>query len=125
MHHLEQGVRATIHFIDLANWPRTLEHASSTMTPVELYRSILSKAEDNSLHLISLSILLPTHPSWPLINGMSGDAQLFENPGIRSPRSMEFLASMVSPSLGSNHLWPMQTSLDTTASHRRMRRMPG
>ena len=39
------------------NWPRTLGNASSTMSPVELYRSVLSSAADNSLHLISIGFL--------------------------------------------------------------------
>ena len=39
------------------NWPRTLTDASSTMEPVELYRSVLSKAAENSVHLISIGFL--------------------------------------------------------------------
>lgn len=39
------------------NWPRTIENASSTPHPVQLYRSILSKAADHSLHVISIGFL--------------------------------------------------------------------
>lgn len=39
------------------NWPRALNDSSSTPTPLELYRRILSSAEDNSVTLISLGFL--------------------------------------------------------------------
>ena len=39
------------------NWPRTLKDVSSTPTPVELYRSVLNAATDNSHHLISIGFL--------------------------------------------------------------------
>ncbi|XXG94879.1 hypothetical protein Hte_001138 [Hypoxylon texense] len=39
------------------NWPRALNDSSATPTPVELYRSILSSAEDKSVTLISLGFL--------------------------------------------------------------------
>ena len=39
------------------NWPTTLNDGSSTLTPVELYRTVLSTAADRSLHLISVGFL--------------------------------------------------------------------
>ncbi|KAI1780212.1 nucleoside hydrolase [Hypoxylon cercidicola] len=39
------------------HWPRSLNDASATLTPVELYRSILSSAEDKSVTLISIGFL--------------------------------------------------------------------
>ncbi len=39
------------------NWPGMLTNASLAPTPVELYRSILSKADNNSLHIISIGFL--------------------------------------------------------------------
>lgn len=39
------------------NWPHSLNDSSATPTPVELYRSILSSAEDKSVTLISLGFL--------------------------------------------------------------------
>ncbi|KAI1804698.1 nucleoside hydrolase [Daldinia bambusicola] len=39
------------------NWPRSLNDSSATPTPVELYRSILSAAEDHSITIISIGFL--------------------------------------------------------------------
>lgn len=39
------------------NWPGILTNASLAPTPVELYRSLLSSAENNSLHIISIGFL--------------------------------------------------------------------
>ncbi|PTB68382.1 nucleoside hydrolase [Trichoderma citrinoviride] len=39
------------------HWPRTLKSASSTRTPTELYRTILSSADDKSIHIISIGFL--------------------------------------------------------------------
>ncbi|KAI0384179.1 nucleoside hydrolase [Hypomontagnella monticulosa] len=39
------------------NWPRYLNDSSATPTPVELYRTILSSSEDQSVTLISLGFL--------------------------------------------------------------------
>ncbi|EGR47486.1 uncharacterized protein TRIREDRAFT_64274 [Trichoderma reesei QM6a] len=39
------------------HWPRTLNSSTSTPTPVELYRTILSSAEDESMHIISIGLL--------------------------------------------------------------------
>lgn len=39
------------------NWPRALNDSLTTPTPVELYRSILSSADDQSITLISLGFL--------------------------------------------------------------------
>ncbi|KAK1248843.1 hypothetical protein MKX08_007063 [Trichoderma sp. CBMAI-0020] len=36
------------------NWPRKVQESSLTPTPVELYRTILSSAEDESIHIISI-----------------------------------------------------------------------
>ncbi|KAI1205412.1 nucleoside hydrolase [Annulohypoxylon truncatum] len=39
------------------NWPRSLNDSSTTPTPLELYRSVLSAAEDHSMTLISIGFL--------------------------------------------------------------------
>ncbi|KAJ5973691.1 hypothetical protein N7481_010901 [Penicillium waksmanii] len=39
------------------NWPRNLRNASSTPTPVELYRSILAAAANQSMNIISIGFL--------------------------------------------------------------------
>lgn len=39
------------------NWPHSINDSSATPSPVELYRSILSSAEDKSVTLISLGFL--------------------------------------------------------------------
>ncbi|KAL7951980.1 inosine-uridine preferring nucleoside hydrolase domain-containing protein [Trichoderma barbatum] len=39
------------------NWPRKVESAESTPTPVELYRNILSSADDESIHIVSIGFL--------------------------------------------------------------------
>ncbi|KAL7907278.1 inosine-uridine preferring nucleoside hydrolase domain-containing protein [Trichoderma velutinum] len=39
------------------NWPRKIETAASTPTPVELYRTILSSADEGSIHIISIGFL--------------------------------------------------------------------
>ncbi|KAI1372640.1 nucleoside hydrolase [Hypoxylon crocopeplum] len=39
------------------NWPHSLNDSSATPTPVELYRSVLSSSEDQSITLISLGFL--------------------------------------------------------------------
>lgn len=39
------------------NWPGKLKTAASTRTPVELYRTILSSADDESIHIISIGFL--------------------------------------------------------------------
>ncbi|KAI0895818.1 nucleoside hydrolase [Annulohypoxylon nitens] len=39
------------------NWPRSLNDSSTTPTPLELYRSVLSAAEDHSITLISIGFL--------------------------------------------------------------------
>ncbi|PKK46909.1 hypothetical protein CI102_9727 [Trichoderma harzianum] len=39
------------------NWPRNIKTADSTPTPVELYRTILSSADDRSIHIISIGFL--------------------------------------------------------------------
>ncbi|KAL6696855.1 inosine-uridine preferring nucleoside hydrolase domain-containing protein [Trichoderma pleuroticola] len=39
------------------NWPRKIETAASTPTPVELYRKLLSSADDKSIHIISIGFL--------------------------------------------------------------------
>ncbi|KAI1483537.1 nucleoside hydrolase [Daldinia eschscholtzii] len=39
------------------NWPRALNDSSATPTPVEMYRRILSSAEDRSITLISIGFL--------------------------------------------------------------------
>ncbi|KAF3057467.1 hypothetical protein GL218_06302 [Daldinia childiae] len=39
------------------NWPRSLNDSSETSTPVEMYRRILSSAEDHSITLISIGFL--------------------------------------------------------------------
>jgi hypothetical protein len=39
------------------NWPGKVKEASSTPTPVELYRTVLSSAEDESIHIISIGFL--------------------------------------------------------------------
>ncbi|KAH0494798.1 hypothetical protein TgHK011_008387 [Trichoderma gracile] len=39
------------------HWPRKLDSAYSTPTPVELYRTILSSAGDKSIHIISIGLL--------------------------------------------------------------------
>ncbi|KAL7928360.1 inosine-uridine preferring nucleoside hydrolase domain-containing protein [Trichoderma chlorosporum] len=39
------------------NWPRKIETAASTVTPVELYRNVLSSADDESIHIISIGFL--------------------------------------------------------------------
>ncbi|PTB73660.1 nucleoside hydrolase [Trichoderma longibrachiatum ATCC 18648] len=39
------------------HWPRKLDSAFSTPTPVELYRTILSSAKDKSIHIISIGFL--------------------------------------------------------------------
>ncbi|KAI1656900.1 nucleoside hydrolase [Daldinia decipiens] len=39
------------------NWPRSLNDSSTTPTPVEMYRRILSSAEDQSITLISIGFL--------------------------------------------------------------------
>ena len=39
------------------NWPRTIDDASTTPEPVELYRRILSFADDQSMHIISIGFL--------------------------------------------------------------------
>jgi inosine-uridine nucleoside N-ribohydrolase len=36
------------------NWPRTVKESSLTPTPVDLYRTVLSSAEDESIHIISI-----------------------------------------------------------------------
>ena len=39
------------------HWPGGLKDASSTPTPVDLYRQLLSEAEDDSIHIISIGFL--------------------------------------------------------------------
>jgi len=39
------------------NWPRTLNDTATTLTPVELYRTLLSAAANNSINLISVGFL--------------------------------------------------------------------
>lgn len=39
------------------HWPRKLDSAFSTPTPLELYRTILSSADDKSIHIISVGFL--------------------------------------------------------------------
>ncbi|KIV95205.1 hypothetical protein PV10_02884 [Exophiala mesophila] len=39
------------------NWPGTLTNASLSPTPVDLYRSILASADNNSMHIISIGFL--------------------------------------------------------------------
>ncbi|KAL7817969.1 inosine-uridine preferring nucleoside hydrolase domain-containing protein [Trichoderma aethiopicum] len=39
------------------HWPRKLDSAFSTPTPVELYRTILSSAKNKSIHIISIGFL--------------------------------------------------------------------
>lgn len=39
------------------NWPRNIKTADSTPSPVELYRTILSSADDQSIHIISIGFL--------------------------------------------------------------------
>ncbi|KAL6890395.1 inosine-uridine preferring nucleoside hydrolase domain-containing protein [Trichoderma evansii] len=40
------------------NWPRKVKESSLTPTPVELYRTILNSAEDESIHIISIGGLI-------------------------------------------------------------------
>jgi hypothetical protein len=39
------------------NWPRSLKNASATPTPVELYRSVLAAAANQSMNIISIGFL--------------------------------------------------------------------
>ncbi|KAI0103537.1 nucleoside hydrolase [Daldinia grandis] len=39
------------------NWPRSLNDSSATPTPVEMYRKVLSSAEDHSITIISIGFL--------------------------------------------------------------------
>ncbi|OTB05605.1 hypothetical protein M426DRAFT_319596 [Hypoxylon sp. CI-4A] len=70
------------------NWPRALNDSATTPTPVELYRSILSSAEDQSITLISLGFLTNIAA---LLNSSSDDATSLAGRALVSAKVKEFV----------------------------------
>ncbi|KAL7624640.1 hypothetical protein AAE478_006209 [Parahypoxylon ruwenzoriense] len=70
------------------NWPHSLNDSSATPTPVELYRSILSSSEDQSITLISLGFLTNLAE---LINSPPDDITPLAGPALVSAKVNELV----------------------------------
>ncbi|KAI1137151.1 nucleoside hydrolase [Hypoxylon sp. FL0543] len=65
------------------NWPRSLNDSSTTPTPVEMYRSVLSSATNKSITLISLGFLTNLAA---LLNSPPDDITPLAGPGLVSAK---------------------------------------
>ncbi|KAI0176493.1 nucleoside hydrolase [Hypoxylon sp. FL1284] len=70
------------------NWPRSLNDSSATPTPVDLYRSALSTAEDKSVTLVSLGFLTNLAA---LLRSAPDDASPLAGPALVSAKVKELV----------------------------------
>ncbi|KAI1106225.1 nucleoside hydrolase [Jackrogersella minutella] len=70
------------------NWPHSLNDSSTTPTPVELYRSILSASEDQSVTLISIGFLTNLAA---LLNSTPNDTTPLAGPALISAKVKELV----------------------------------
>ncbi|OTA64110.1 nucleoside hydrolase [Hypoxylon sp. EC38] len=70
------------------NWPRSLNDSSTTPTPLELYRTILSSAEDQSVTVISLGFLTNLAA---LLNSTGDDTTPLAGPDLISAKVKELV----------------------------------
>lgn len=70
------------------NWPRTLQDASTTSEPVELYRSLLSSADDHSMNIISIGFLTNLAD---LLRSKSDDVNSMSGPDLISAKVSELV----------------------------------
>ncbi|KAI0837552.1 nucleoside hydrolase [Hypoxylon sp. FL0890] len=70
------------------NWPRSLNDSSTTPTPVELYRSVLSSVENQSITIISIGFLTNLAA---LLNSVPDDATSLSGPDLISAKVKELV----------------------------------
>ncbi|KAI1459579.1 nucleoside hydrolase [Annulohypoxylon moriforme] len=70
------------------NWPRSLNDSSTTPTPVELYRSTLSAAENHSMTLISIGFLTNLAA---LLDSPADDVSSLAGPALVSAKVKELV----------------------------------